>query len=460
MKYVRYIAAAFLLSANVLMGMAQTAKSAYFLDGTFHNYLLNPAMDAERASLSLVAGNLSIGTIGNVGISHFLYPYGDDKLTTFMSGTVGRDEFLGRLPETMRLGMNLDETLFAAGFRLLGGYTTFNVSVHSSFSMNLPKGFFEFAKKGFSENAYSFSGIGINTMNYAAASIGHSREIIDGLRIGVNVKYLIGLAYANAMVDQFDVQLSDECWLIQSHAQMNAALIADARFTTDNNGVIEGVEMNGIAPSASGVGFDLGVVYDMKNLVPGLKLSASVVDLGRINWKYMLQANTKEGAKVEFDGFEEIDPNDFEGSVEDELAMLGEDAAKMMDLYVGDVTPMSTKLNTTMYLGAEYDMPFYKPLSVALLYGQCFAENKLNSWSDIRGYVNVAPLNWFEASVSVGHTTYGTSLGWMLNFHPAGVNFFVGSDYMITRVTPQFIPVNDFNSHITLGLTLALGKRK
>ena len=71
-----------LLMACALSTSAQTAKSAYFLEGTFHNYQLNPAMKAERGFLSLLAGNMSMGTNGNVGISNFLYPYDDNKLTT------------------------------------------------------------------------------------------------------------------------------------------------------------------------------------------------------------------------------------------------------------------------------------------------------------------------------------------------------------------------------------------
>jgi hypothetical protein len=78
----------------------------------------------------------------------------------------------------------------------------------------------------------------------------------------------------------------------------------------------------------------------------------------------------------------------------------------------------------------------------------------------VRGYLNIAPLKWIEASANIGTTSYGTSFGWMFNFHPAGLTFFVGSDYMITKVTPQFIPVNNLNSHITLGINLALGKRQ
>lgn len=457
MKKLKYLL--FLLSMAVMSGMAQTAKSGYFLDGTLYSYQLNPAMDAERGFFSLLAGNMSMGTSGNVGISNFLYPYGDDKLTTFMSGTVAADKFLGRLPKAIRLGTDVNGTLLAAGFRMFGGYTTFGVTVHSSLSVSLPKGFFEFAKKGFSENAYSFGGMGLNTMNYAAATIGHSREIIDGLRVGVNLKYLVGLAYANATIDKLDVEMNEQHWMVQSQASANAALISESRLTVDENGVISGVETGPFAPSASGFGVDLGVVYDMKNIVPGLTLSASVIDMGRINWKYMMGLEAND-ASVEFDGFEEIDPNDFEGSTADELAQLGEDAAKMLELQSNGLSSMSTKLNTTMYLGAEYNMPFYTPLSVAVLYGKRFSEADIAELSEFRGYVNIAPLKWLEASVNVGHTTFGTSLGWMVNVHPAGANFFIGSDYMITKVTPQFIPVNNFNSHITLGVNVTFGERK
>ena len=104
MKKVKYIVLASLLAVSSWVN-AQTAKSGYFLDGTLYNYQLNPAMDVERGFFSLLAGNMSMGTSGNVGISNFLYPYGDDKLTTFMSGTVATDKFLGRLPKAIRLGL-------------------------------------------------------------------------------------------------------------------------------------------------------------------------------------------------------------------------------------------------------------------------------------------------------------------------------------------------------------------
>lgn len=458
MKNIRYIIVGFFFMLCSTGAMAQTALSSYFLDGTLYNSKLNPAMKAERGYLSIGIGNLTLGTKGNVGISNFLYPRGD-KLTTFMSGTVSQDEFLGKLPKAAKFGLDLDETVLAAGFRMFGGYFSLGVTVHSTVALSLPKGFFEFAKKGFQENSYSFSGIELSTMNYAAATIGYSHEIFDGFRIGVNAKYLAGLAHADILVDKLNVELNDEHWLVESHAQAQAALFCKANPTLDENDVINGIEFGDYTPTAMGFGFDLGFVYDMDDIVPGLTLSASVIDLGFINWKHMMNGHSTD-TKVEFEGFDELDYNNMEATLESELESLGEDASKMIEFNYDGVNAVKTRLNTTVYGGVEYNMPFYTPLSVGVLYGQCFSPFKSNSWYDARGYLNISPLSWLEASVNYGYGTYGQSLGWMLNFHPKGINLFIGSDYMLTDVTPQFIPVNDLNLHFTVGLTLALGKRR
>ena len=456
MKKIKYIAILLLLAVCSVRGVAQTAKSAYFLDGAFHNYMLNPAMKAERGFFSLGLGNLSIGTNGNVGVSHFLFPQ-DDHLTTFMSGSVDQDEFLNRLPQSIRMGMNFDETLLALGFRMFGGYTTFSVSMHSSSSIALPKGFFEFAKKGLQESSYSFSGINVNTMNYAAATLGYSREVYKGLRVGVNLKYLLGLAYTDATFDKFEIEMSSEQWRIEGHAQAQAAIGSEVFFENENT--LNNINLGPIAPSASGFAIDLGVQYDMKEFVPGLTLSASILDLGKINWQYMMSLEN-DGTPIQWSGFTEANINDISTSLENEFEQLSKDAEKMLELKINDIKSASTKLNATMYLGAEYNMPFYKPLSVAMLYGKKFSPYEYSGWDEFRGYVNLAPLKWLEISANAGYTTFGTSWGWMLNFHPAGVTFFIGSDYMINKVTPQFIPVNDLNYHITLGMNLAIGKRK
>ena len=459
MKNLKYIAVALFLCVSSFQSMAQTALSSYFLDGTLYNSRLNPAMKAERNYLSLALGNISIRTKGNVGISNFLYPVGDDKLATFMSGSVDKNEFLKKMPDQARIGFGLDETILATGFRMLGGFTSIGISLHSSVAMSLPKGLFEFAKGGISNNAYSFSGLNINTTNYLAATVGYSHEVYKGIRVGANLKYLMGLAHANVLVDKLNVELSENRWLIESHAQMQMAMFCEARATLDDKNVINGIEIGTLSPSSSGFAVDLGVVYDMDSIVPGLKFSASVVDLGFIKWKHMMKGQSTD-TKVEFNGFNNVDYNDIESSVNDEFERLGNDAAKMVDFTYEGTFEEKTRLNTTMYLGTEYNMPFYKPLSVGVLYGHCFSPFESNKWYEVRGFLNIAPLKWLEASVNYGYGTYGANLGWMLNIHPAGINFFIGSDFMITKVTPQFLPVDNLNAHVTFGLNIAFGKRR
>lgn len=465
MKNVRYIVAVLAAFVCVQMAVAQTALSSYFLDGMLYNSKLNPAMRAERGYFSLGVGNTSLATRGNVGISNFLYPRGENELVTFMSGSVSANEFLGKMPENIKFGVNLDETIMALGFRMFGGYTSLGLSVHSSVSTTLPKGFFEFAKKGLQESAYSFSGLNINTMNYVAATLGYSHEIFDGFSLGVNAKYLLGLAYANVLVDKFNVELSGQRWMVETHAQAQAAFLCETKVLMDEDNVINDVELGlGLDElmnlrKSDGFAVDLGFVYDMERFVPGLKLSASVVDLGFINWRYMMSGQSTD-AKVEFNGFGEVDYNNVENVVEAELERLAEDASKLAEFNYNGSSSVKTDLNTTMYLGAEYNMPFYRALSVGALYSQRFSSFESGRWYEARGYLNISPLKWLELSVNYGYGTYGTSLGWMFNFHPAGINLFVGSDYMITKVTPQFIPVDNMNAHITFGLNLALGKRK
>lgn len=458
MKKSRYIIVLLFVFVCSFKGVAQTALSSYFLDGTLYNSKINPAMKAERNYLSLLIGNTSVRTMGNVGISNFLYPV-DDKLATFMSGSVAAGDFLGGMPDNTRFGFSLDETILAAGFRMLGGYASLGISLHSTVAASLPKGLFEFAKMGLQNNSYNISGINVSTLNYAAVSVGYSRDVIKGLRVGANAKYLLGLAYADVLVDKMNIDLNEQRWLIESHAQMQAALFCEANPTFDDDNIINGVEIGKMLPSASGFAVDLGVEYDMEEFVPGLKFSASVVDLGFINWKYMMSGQSTD-ARVEFDGFGEVDIDDMEASVDAELERLGDDAAKLIEFNYNGTNSVNTGLNTKMYLGAEYNMPFYKPLSVGVLYSQCFSPFESSKWYDARGFINVSPLKWFELSLNYGYGTYGSSLGWMLNFHPMGVNLFIGSDCMLTKVTPQFIPLNNMNANFTIGLNIAFGKRK
>lgn len=458
MKTIKYIALS-LFAAYSLNTAAQTAKSAYFLEGAFHNSQLNPAMNAERNYFSIpTLGNMTCGVNSNIGLSNFLYPQENGKLATFMSGKVSAKQFLDDFPSTARIGMNVDMTVAALGFRAFGGYNTFNVTMKTQTSVGIPEDIFRFVKTGLKTDPYSFAGINMNAMSYMAFTVGHSREVIDGLRVGVNLKYLVGLAYADLLVDNLTLETGRERWLLEAHAQARLASLVDLSMTEDGefNMNLEEMNANSFTPSATGFAVDLGATYDMENIVSGLKLSASITNLGSIKWN-MIKANTGN-IGIEYNGLGEIDPENVSDIVEEKVNGMMEKLEEQMTFTIEDRIEEKTSLGATMYLGAEYEIPCYRKLSLGVLYGQRF--DKYTGWYDVRGYLNLSPLKWLEASANVSRSTFGTTMGWMFNFHPKLLSFFIGSDYMITRVNPQYIPVNEVNSNVTLGINIPFGKRR
>jgi hypothetical protein len=114
-------------------------------------------------------------------------------------------------------------------------------------------------------------------------------------------------------------------------------------------------------------------------------------------------------------------------------------------------------LASTLNLGAEYAFPLYDKLKFGLLYSKHFDD--MFSWQETRVSANVDPTRWLGAGVNYAFSTYGSSMGLVLNFHPTGFNFFIGTDYMLSKVNTQFIPLNS-NANVSMGVNIILGHNK
>ena len=186
-----------------------------------------------------------------------------------------------------------------------------------------------------------------------------------------------------------------------------------------------------------------------------------MLDLGFISWKNNLKGATRNKEPFTFDGFTDIavdpkegDPND----IDTQFDNIKNDLKDMAKFYDEGKVSRTTMLATTINVGAEYAFPFYDKLSLGVL--STTRINNPYTWTQAMVAANVRPLRWFDASVNYSYSTFGPNLGWMLNFHPKGVTFFVGSDRMITNVTPQYIPTNNANTNICLGFNIAFGRHR
>lgn len=470
--------AAVIASAGVSASAQSAANTAYFLEGFTYRHELNPAFAGERNYISMpLLGNLNLQLNSSVGLDNFVFPY-NGKTVTFLNSAITADEFLNKLPNQSRINLNLNETLLSTGFRAFGGYNTLTVGTEVGMSVGLPKDMLKFIKVGQQGNSttYDFKDLRVDADAVAKVSLGHSRQLSTNLRVGLKVNALLGLAHASARIDKANITLGDKEWIVD--AQGSVEVNAGSGFELPTKAEAgEKVEKPGDAdliawsdakynnPSLAGFGVtaDLGFNYNLRDVVPGLEVSAAVKDFGYITWN-----NTRGGKTADkpwtFSGFQNVALNSDQPGYEDNK--LGTQVDNMVD-DLKDMVNFHRDANgqdrtdmppVTATVGAEYKMPFYRALKVGVLYNHRFHDQF--AWNEGRVSLNYAPCSWFELAVSGATGTYGESFGWMINFHPKGLNLFIGSDHQLYRVTPQYVPLGKLNQTVNVGVNFTFGKRK
>lgn len=465
-KHIIYI---LLFLAAVTYANAQTLKSSYFLEGSFYRHQLNPAFGNERSYFGFPAlGNTNIGVESNLGLSTFIYPSPDPQydLTTFLDPQISSTEFLGNLKKNNKLGVDLNMQILSIGFKAGKGYATIDLGLRTQTATTLPKDLFAFIKNGMNPEGitnYELDNFGVNSTTFAELAVGFSRNIInDKIRIGAKAKVLVGAAYANINYKNMSVSLSGDQWNIKANGYADMSVPMLSFKTEEKNGRQQVVGFNtdgSIAPAGLGFAVDLGATYEV---IEDLEVSLAVLDLGFIKWNNVSKA--KADSEYTFDGFNEIAVNEDDtgnydkNNIDTQIENLTDDLKDAFLIYAEEgKTNINRTLAATLNIGANYKMPFYKGLSFGFLSSTRIA-GKLST-SEGRFYANIAPAKWFDASVNYAISSYGSSFGWIVNFHPAGFNLFLGSDSQIFKVSPQFIPVNRVNANICLGINFPIGKR-
>ena len=472
-----YFILAIAISTAVLPVSAQQLNSAYFTEGYKFRHHLNPAFASSRSYFSIATGNINVGVNSNMGISTFLYPTADGRLTTFMNGSVSADEFLSRLNRKNILGVDAGVSLISTGTWGKHGFTSVELNLKSSSAVNLPKDLFDFMKNVGQRQSYNFSNLGVRSRNYMELAIGHSHSITKRLNIGAKVKFLLGIASADVRVDDVKVDMYEDQWRVDANGSLYAAVPGldlgtkaggeidfndISIFEYDNDGSISSI----ISQAAKGLGYgaaiDLGASYE---IIDGLTVSAALLDFGFLSWGNVVSAHT-DNEPWTFDGFEKIAINDPESSttIDKQIEAIGEAFKDFIVLYKDEQNGRRLEmLSATLNVGAEYKMPFYKRLSVGFLYSNRFSGPY--SKYDGRFFVDIHPLKWFELSANYGISNHGSSFGATLSLDFPGIGIFLGTDNLFWDVTPPLmeginigVPYKRTNVSLNFGLTFNVSK--
>lgn len=455
------------LALTALVGTsasAQQLRTAYFMQNTPAKTALNPAFRPERGYVSipvLGATTASYSTNG-IAVDDLLFPV-NGKTVTFMDRSVNTESFLSGLKENNQINVDFGTQILSGGWYAGKGFWTVDVSLKGLSNIRVPKNMFEFMKRGNTAagTTYDINDISAYAETYLETGVGYSRPITEKLTVGGKVKVLWGVGSMDANIKNLHAVMNDTEWTISSTGSVSASmkgLVPEMEKDEQGRDYISSFDFDSPGLSGFGLGVDLGATYQ---LTDNITLSAAVLDLGFMSWSK--SGNTfgeLNGEPFRFDGFDlAIGDNVAESApgMSEQFDAMKDDFEGLFRFRQKTAQGRTTRLRSTVNLGGEYRMLENK-LGFGLLSTTRFYSPK--AYTELTVSANYRPINWFEATLSYSfiHSNFKT-YGLALNFTPSWINFFIGSDYMFTKMTPQFIPVSGNATNVYMGLSIPLHKR-
>jgi len=442
---------------------AQGLNSAYFTDDYKYRHDLNPAYGNEQNYISIPAlGSINVRTMGNFGYEDVLrknplYPDDSDKkMTTFMNPYLS-DPLDGFSKRNNKIGAEADIALLSAGFRAFGGYNTIEVNSRTQAHGKIPYELFSMAADT-KNKEYDIDNINFSGQSFVEVALGHSHRIGDKLRVGAKVKFLMGLVDADLDMRNVKAVLEGSEWSIHADASSHVSM-KGFKYKSEERGYltsdgtyerINGIDADGFGVGGFGVAADLGVVYDIDD---NWQISASLMDLGFISWDNDMYAVNREKEFV-FSGFHDTSIKMVYGeTIDDQIDSYDDQLSKFYNLHdEGDKGSRTTGIGARMNVGVSYVIPESEQFKIGLVSATRFLGK--HTWTEARLSGNWMPADWLDGNVNVAVGSYTASVGWLINIHPKAVNFFVGMDHIVGKLSKEYIPLSS-NANLALGFNVA-----
>lgn len=442
---------------------AQDSQSTFFLDNYAFNYRINPAIMSEKNFVGLGVGNISVDISSPIGINSLFFPT-ENGLVTGFNRTVPSEKFLAGFRDLSTFSNSDCINLVSFGTRLEKVMFTVEMNLRVAADASIPKDCFSFLKNGFDANTtYNFSNLHASAKSYAEIVGGYAQTIGSKLTVGGRIKALVGLVNADIAIDRADFIASEQSLVLDTDVSARIAVPAPS------NGVpttaVSTVSIGGLSiasGNSAGLGFalDLGATYE---LIEGLTLSASIRDLGFMNWKYADIAS--ESVHLEFTGFSGLDA---EGGaiIDDNVRQIGD---RIKDFDFEELNSRgriyeSSMLPFTATAGARWVIPGVNFIRVGAL--ATFHTEKYSTWFDFRTGATLTPTRWLSAGANIGIGSLGPICGFAASINLACVNIFVSVDSTFGPMgqgkideMPVTYPLGPSRYTANLGMTIQFGER-
>ena len=255
---------------------------------------LNPAiMHPCRIYVSLPVISSLRENIRNTGFGfHDVYYSGNEPGEYFMD----LDKLDSKLRRMNYSLANTDIDLFGIGFPHNEWYVTIGVSSHMASQGSYPHDIVNFADR------YWDSGTGIpdpvqihnlelNSSAWNSIGLSASKEVRNGLRVGIRVKYLNGMANVTTPKSSIKMNSTGDPPDLQASVNYQVKTSLPLSLVISPDGILESISFepalhnitgNYLFTPNHGAAIDAGLIYDLDEAT---QITASFTDLGFIRWK-------------------------------------------------------------------------------------------------------------------------------------------------------------------------------
>lgn len=458
-----------LVTVIVPLGIQAQSNTMYYLPGVPQSYTLNPATQPFcNLFIGMPVLNSIYLEVNNTGPGPTDFIWNDELTNQVihpLHPDANLDDFLAKYNDENNLSLELDFSPISFGFRVKEMYFTFDMSSRMDNKLSYGNNFTDIVDGIEDYSTYAFNSLGINVSEYFEFALGVSRKFGDEWTVGIRPKLLTGVASISSTNNDIALSTSHEVWQFDSQLELQIAtpgfiIPTDEAGKFDPEGdfdfdpaISSTSDYRKLATQNKGLGVDLGVHFTP---MEELTVSASIIDLGYINWKKYVHTATLDGS-YPFEGviFSSSDTVEFLDYVWDSI--------KGNFDVSGGSDPFKTTLDPKVFVGGSYSL--FPTLDVGLLARFDLLESGMESNLMVHG-------NWHPSTVFAIGASYNpfgkraSTFGLALTSRLGPFHLYVVADYRAFKYNlyeseslpiPIPLAVNRTRFNLRLGLNLVFG---
>lgn len=353
-----------------------------------------------------------------------------------------KDRIIMALDDKSQIAVNQSTDLLGVGFRAWKGFATIGATQQIDYRMGFPVDLMRLIDQGntIAENRnLDIGNFGFESLIRTNFYVGYQRNYNEKLRLGGRLKFIVGQSHS--YVDKMEANI---------HTTDSSSLLIETDILIRTAGVSGFLGDSGedfkVFPSNYGFGVDIGTSYDLDE---HWNFSASILDLGFINWKDNTTDYTSKGS-YHFDG---VGADLSENQPIESFENITDSLEEAFDFKESHGNSYVRGLSSRVFLGANYH--FSQRHTVGLLYHGRIWDDQLFSDMSINYQGRLSRAFQLTLGYSIINGTYNNlGAGFSLKLGP--MQLYVLSD----NVLHAFMYDNLQTSNVRAGLNITLYDKK